>query len=85
MVTPAMQLSALKASYAGHEGSVATVHRDLERAFALGHQFGIDRAAEVVDQCNREGPYNAIGAASRIRALVVKTVNPTNTTETDFL
>ncbi len=29
----------------------------------------IERAASVVDQCNHEGPYNAIGAASRIRAL----------------
>jgi hypothetical protein len=28
-----------------------------------------ERCAQVVDQCNREGPYNAIGAASRIRAL----------------
>lgn len=27
-------------------------------------------AAAVVDQCNREGPYNAIGAAPRIRALL---------------
>lgn len=29
----------------------------------------IERCAAVVDQCNREGPYNAIGAAPRIRAL----------------
>jgi hypothetical protein len=29
----------------------------------------IERCAQVVDECNREGPYNAIGAASRIRAL----------------
>ncbi len=28
-----------------------------------------EEAALVVDQCNHEGPYNAIGAASRIRAL----------------
>jgi hypothetical protein len=29
----------------------------------------LEEAALVVDHCNREGPYNAIGAASRIRAL----------------
>jgi len=34
----------------------------------------IERCAAVVDQCNREGPYNAIAAAPRIRAL--KNNNP---------
>lgn len=29
----------------------------------------IEKAAKIVDDCNREGPYNAIGAASRIRSL----------------
>jgi len=29
----------------------------------------IERCAAVVDRCNREGPYNAIAAAPRIRAL----------------
>lgn len=29
----------------------------------------IERCAVVVDQCNREGPYQAIGAAAKIRAL----------------
>lgn len=33
----------------------------------------IERCAAVVDQCNREGPYQAIAAAPRIRAL--KAVN----------
>ena len=27
-----------------------------------------EAAAALVDQCNREGPYNAIGAAALIRA-----------------
>jgi hypothetical protein len=84
-MTPSMHLSAIKASYAGHAGSVEMIHRDLERAFALGHSFGIERAAEVVDQCNKEGPYNAIGAASRIRALVVAEVRPVATIDKDFL
>jgi hypothetical protein len=30
-----------------------------------------EEAAGVVDQCNREGPYNAIGAAKRIRELAL--------------
>jgi hypothetical protein len=38
-------------------------------AWRAGWEAGRDAAADVVDQCNREGPYNAIGAASRIRAL----------------
>jgi hypothetical protein len=58
---------------------------DLKRAFSLGHEFGIERAAEVVDQCNKEGPYNAIGAASRIRALDVVEVQPVATVDKDFL
>ena len=84
-MTPAMHLSAIKASYAGHADSVEMIHHDLERAFALGHEFGIERAAAVVDQCNKEGPYNAIGAASRIRALVVAEVKPVATIDKDFL
>ena len=35
----------------------------------------IERCATVVDQCNREGPYQAIAAAPRIRAL--KSTHPT--------
>jgi Lar family restriction alleviation protein len=41
----------------------------LNTAFAEVERRTVERAAQVVDQCNREGPYNAIGAASRIRAL----------------
>ena len=84
-MTPSMHLSAIKASYTGDMPSVQMIHHDLERAFALGHEFGIERAAAVVDQCNREGPYNAIGAASRIRALVVAEVKPVVTIDKDFL
>jgi hypothetical protein len=29
----------------------------------------IERCAAIVDQCNREGPYQAIASAPRIRAL----------------
>jgi hypothetical protein len=83
-MTPAMHLSAIKASYAHKYGAAAICH-DLERAFALGHEFGVERAAAVVDQCNREGPYNAIGAASRIRALAIEVVKPVNTIDRDFL
>ena len=83
-MTPEMYLSAIKAAYANQPGTDAICY-DLERAFSLGHEFGIERAASVVDQCNREGPYNAIGAASRIRALMVETVKPAATIDEDFL
>lgn len=69
-MTPSMHLSGIVISYAGDPNREQIEH-DLHRAFSLGHEFGIERAAEVVDQCNREGPYNAIGAAKRIRALKV--------------
>jgi hypothetical protein len=36
----------------------------------------IERCAAVVDQCNREGPYQAIAAARRIRALKDFTEEP---------
>ena len=82
--TPAMHLTALKAAYANQPGGDAIIF-DLERAFSLGHEFGVERAANVVDQCNREGPYNAIGAASRIRALKIVSIKPVNTIGGDFL
>lgn len=82
-MTPSMHLSAIKAAYAHKQDAMAIQH-DLERAFSLGHEFGIERAAEVVDQCNKEGPYNAIGAASRIRKLVVAEVQPVATIDKDF-
>lgn len=78
--TPAMRLSAIKANY-----DTATQH-DLERAFALGHEFGLQRAAEALNHCNLEGLYGA-GAVARIRKLQV--VIPTfddqqNTVEKEF-
>lgn len=83
-MTPAMHLSAIKAAYL-HRLDVSEICYDLERAFSLGHEFGIERAAEVVDQCNKEGPYNAIGAAKRIRALRVEEVKSVSTISKDFL
>jgi hypothetical protein len=80
-MTPAMHLSAIKAAYPNQPA----IWYDLERAFSLGHEFGIERAAGLVDQCNKEGPYNAIGAATRIRALIVNVVKPVHTVDKDFL
>lgn len=83
-MTPSMRLTAIKATYT--KGPVGDAIRDdLEKAFALGHEFGRDRAADVVDQCNKEGPYNAIGAASRIRALKVRLPENVATVDKDFL
>lgn len=40
-------------------------------AFAkLAAAEALEEAAQVIDQCNREGPYNAIQGASRIRELI---------------
>lgn len=39
----------------------------------------IERCAAVVDQCNREGPYHAIAAAPRIRALKTDSSNGKDT------
>lgn len=36
----------------------------------------IEQCAAIVDLCNREGPYQAIGAAKRIRALKDFTAEP---------
>ena len=69
-MTPSMHLNAIVLSFSGHP-DVEAIRLALEQAFSLGHEFGIERAAAVVDQCNREGPYNAIGAAKRICALQV--------------
>lgn len=83
-MTPSMHLSALIVSFS-HNPEAAEIGEALRRAFDLGHEFGRDRAADVVDQCNREGPYNAIGAASRIRALKVISPKPAPVVEASFL
>jgi hypothetical protein len=69
-MTPSMHLSALVLSFSDRPDA-ESIKLALDTAFSLGHSFGIERAADVVDQCNREGPYNAIGAAKRIRSLQV--------------
>lgn len=78
-----MRLSELKAVFARKPGGIS-ICEALERAFSLGHEFGIERGASVVDQCNKEGPYNAIGAAKRIRALKVEEVKSVLTIDQDF-
>ena len=84
LMSPSMHLNALVLSFSGHPDAVA-IKYGLEQAFSLGHEFGIERAADVVDRCNREGPYSAIGAARRIRALQVVEVQKIATTGEDFL
>ncbi len=41
-----------------------------------GRDAGLEEGAAMVDRCNREGPYNAIGAADRIRALKYRPLPP---------
>ena len=83
-MTPSMHLGALALSFRDHPDAQA-IRFALDSAFSLGHEFGIERAADVVDQCNKEGPYNAIGAAKRIRALRVVEVQEVPTIGEDFL
>lgn len=45
------------------------LHAWLKEGIGCDRDEVIERCAAVVDQCNREGPYNAIAAAPRIRAL----------------
>ena len=82
-MTPSMRLSAIMASYVDNPNK-DQVMLGLQRAFDLGHEYGLLRAADEVDRCNREGPYNAIGAAKRIRALRVVSVAPVNTKDSDW-
>jgi hypothetical protein len=77
-------MMALALSFRGHADFDA-IKSALAQAYSLGHEFGIERAADVVDQCNREGPYNAIGAAKRIRELRVVDVCKTPTVGESFL
>jgi len=83
-MTPSMHLSALVLSFSDRPDA-DEIRLALNRALSFGHEFGIERAADVVDQCNREGPYNAIGAASRIRALKVAEVKQVRTIDSGFL
>lgn len=45
------------------------LHAWLKEGIGCDRNEVIERCAAIVDQCNREGPYNAIAAAPRIRAL----------------
>lgn len=74
-MTPSMRLSAIKASYGSHAGLAEMIHRDLEEAFALGHAFGIERAADVAD----------LESAKRIQKLKVVRPSPVATIDKDFL
>ena len=82
-MSPSMHLSAIKMAHANRPDAHVFL-RDLERAFSLGHQFGIERSAEVVDQCNKTYLYN-VNVAARIRALKVETARPVATLDSDFL
>lgn len=83
-MTPSMHLNGLILSFEGHPNK-DEIKLALNRAFSLGHEFGIERAADLVDLCNREGPYNAIGAAKRIRALRVVEPKRVTTVESSFI
>lgn len=41
----------------------------VEYIYLAAYNEAIEAAAKIIDDCNREGPYNAIGGARRIREL----------------
>lgn len=70
--TPAATITALRAEndrlsnlWQIEHDHATTLRAQIDRERAAT----IEAAAEVIDTCNAEGPYQAIGAASRIRAL----------------
>lgn len=79
-MTPSMRLSDIVRRYKDH------IHRkgiidDLNEAFSLGHEFGLARAAEAVD----DFAYRQGDAARHIRTLKVERVKDVRTTSEDFL
>lgn len=52
-----------------HQMSPSMLLAIVKSYLMMEHVTTLKEAAELVDQCNREGPYNAIGAGSRLRAL----------------
>ena len=46
-----------------------SIHYDCTFGAAIIWNAAIEAAASIVDECNREGPYQAIAAAKRIRKL----------------
>jgi hypothetical protein len=74
-MTPSMHLNAIVASFSSLPDAEA-IKTALYRAYALGHEFGLERAGTY---------YNAIGAAKRIRTLKVVEVLPVETIEKSFL
>jgi hypothetical protein len=92
-----MRLSAIKAAYAEQPA----ILDDLEKAFALGHEFGLWRAAEACerhatfceDEAHKGGAVDhlmtrhqeATYNAKRIRALQVRLPEKVATIDEDFL
>lgn len=83
MTTPSMRVIALLREWKDHPEFEA-IDRAIEEAFTLGHEFGLVRAADVVDQCNRDG-HPAIMACRFIRQLKVERVQHVATHSEDFL
>lgn len=96
-MTPSMRLSDIKMKYAEQPA----ILDDLEKAFALGHEFGRDRAAEECDrhaefckdEAHKGGDFQhlitradeAAYNAKRIRALQVRLPEKVSTIDKDFL
>ena len=77
-MTPSMRLSDIIRRWSDTPG----VEDALNEAFALGHEFGLGRAADFMDAHRGE---SGIGAARKLRLLEVERVQVVATREEDFL
>lgn len=57
------------AAQTDHDTLSATTTQPQRLDYFIGFEAGREAAAMVVDECNNEGPYEAIAAAGRIRAI----------------
>lgn len=59
----------LKGEFSGTQVKILQEEMNRKRIYYAIWNEAIEAAAKIIDECNREGPYNAIGGAKRIREL----------------
>jgi len=83
-MTPSMRLSDIvrKWRLTLDRSAFEAIKPDIGEVFALGHEFGIERAAQFLEE--NKG-LAGVAAARRIRALRIERVKPVATRDDSFL
>ena len=79
-MTPSMRLSEIQRSYTGHPDK-DRILRDLAEAMHLGHEFGLQRAVDLVENYDAPGRRYLAGFATELRKLKAVEIKPVRTVD----